>query len=79
MSARILVSGVGLDRVVAIETSKCVCARDPENVVFGLRSERLELPTLWFEGTQYKTLSIASGVAYRERTIYLALGLTIVG
>jgi hypothetical protein len=29
------------------------------------RPERLELPTLWFEDTQYKTLSAASGVAYR--------------
>ena len=30
------------------------------------RSGRLELPTLCLEGTQYKTLSAASGVAYEE-------------
>jgi hypothetical protein len=29
------------------------------------RPARLELATLWLEGTQYKTLSAASGVAYR--------------
>ena len=29
------------------------------------RPGRLELPTLCLEGTQYKTLSAASGVAYR--------------
>jgi hypothetical protein len=27
------------------------------------RPERLELPTLWFEDTQYKTLNAAAGVA----------------
>ena len=30
------------------------------------RPEGLEPPTLCFEGTQYKTLSAASGVAYEE-------------
>jgi len=30
------------------------------------RPGRLELPTLCFEGTQYKNLSAASGVAYEE-------------
>ena len=38
------------------------------------RPERLELPTLWFEDIQYKTLGAAAGVAYR-RAIYLALEL----
>jgi hypothetical protein len=30
------------------------------------RPGRLELPALCLEGTQYKTLSAASGVAYRD-------------
>jgi len=30
-----------------------------------VRSERLELPAFWFVGIHYKTLSAASGVAYR--------------
>jgi hypothetical protein len=30
------------------------------------RPGRLELPALYLEGTQYKTLSAASGVAYEE-------------
>ena len=37
------------------------------------RPERLELPTLWFEDMQYKTLSAAAGVAYRGNAPFISL------
>jgi hypothetical protein len=40
-----------------------------------VQPERLALPSLWFEDTQYKTLGAVSGVAYRESAIYPALEL----
>jgi len=37
------------------------------------RPERFELPTLWFEGAQYKILSALLASLTRKRVIYLGL------
>jgi len=46
-------------RIIQIAKSVLIYLREV------VRPGRLELLTFWFVGTQYKTLSAASGVAYR--------------